>query len=389
MRHIAFFGLQLHGNDAGMLRGVFRFARQRPEWVLHDPCAPRGRADDPAFRPDGIIANIIDSSIAGYCRSFRVPVVSVCAPPPGLDGFPTVSTDAGAVGRMVAGHFLERGIRSFAWFNHLAEYPFITDRVRAFEEEVRSHGLPCESFTGPAPSASWGGEGSDGGAERPLAEWLRSLPRPCGLFATSDLGGRGICRVCLRSGLNVPEDIAVVGVDDFEFICETSHPPLSSVRLANEDIGFRAAELLDRMFRGLPVPPRSLFQPGGVHVRQSSDTIAVQDRYVANALAFIRRNAAAGIAVPDVVSASGTNRRALERRFRDILGRTVLQEIHHARIERAKTLLVETNMPVAEVARNAGFRDYQQIDILFRKLAGSSPVAFRRAIRSPDEPNRQ
>lgn len=385
MRHIAFLGVQLYGNDAGMLRGVFRFARQRPDWVLHDPSGPRLRDDDPAFRPDGIIANLINAPIAAYCKSFRVPVVNISAPLPGIDGFPTVSTDAEAVGRIVARHFLERGIRSFAWFNHLAEYPFITDRVRAFEREVREHGLPCESFTGPAPSAAWGGEGLKGGAERPLAEWLRGLPRPCGLFATSDLGGRGVCRVCLRSGLNVPEDIAVVGVDDFEFICETSHPPLSSVRLANEEIGFRAAELLDRMFRRETVPALSLFQPGGIHVRQSSDTIAVQDRAVANALAFIRRNASTSIAVPDVASASGTNRRALERRFRDILGRTVLQEIHHARIELAKKLLVETNMPIAEIARSAGFRDYQQIDIIFRRNVGISPVAFRRTARSPDE----
>ncbi len=384
MRHIAFFGIQLHGNDAAMLRGVFRYAQQCPDWMLHDPCMTGKWPTGPKSRPSGIIANVIDADAARYCASFRVPVVNISAPQPAIHSFPTVAVDTPAIGRMAAQHFLERGLRHVAWFDAMPDFPFIAERGTGFEALAHERGIPCFSYQVRFAQRDWdriGAEVSDSA----VADWLCSLPKPCGVFATTDLAGRDLCWLCHQMGINVPEDIAVVGVDDFDFICDTSWPSLSSVRLPNADIGFRAAELLDRLMSHRKAPPLSLFQPIDVHVRQSSDTIAIEDRHVAQALAFIRTHAQEHLDVQDVMRTCGLNRRALERGFRGFLGRTVLEEIHHARIALARKLLTDTDLSIGEIAVRSGFRDEQQMGLIFRKTLGISPTKCRRNAKTPEE----
>lgn len=386
MRHIAILGVQLHGNDADMLRGVFRFARLRPDWIIHDPENPakwlpglNGKVEHPA----GLIANIIDEGVARFCQSLGVPVVNVSAPMPKLHSFPTVSTDAEAIGRLAVDHLVGCGLKSLAVITYMRGYPFIERRAEAFRKEACRRGIPCDEYTGTLPLVAFatGGVTAQAKARAAAIAWLRSLPRPCGIFATTDSGGREICRLCRLADLNVPEDMAVVGVDDFEFICETSHPPLSSIRLPSEAIGYRAAELLDRLMTGHRTPKQTSFNPLGVHVRQSSDVIAVEDRLVANAMAFVRTHARERIGVPDVVRAVATNRRALERRFRETLGRTVLQEIHLAHVALAQQLLTESDLTVSEIAEQSGFRDMQHLDLVFHRHVGMSPIQCRRQSR--------
>jgi LacI family transcriptional regulator len=383
MRHIGLIGIQLHGNDAAMLRGVFRFARQRSDWVIHDAGRPAVLAVGDTGGPCGLIANIVDAGVAARCRVFGVPVVNVSGPMAGLAVFPTVSADNAAVGWLAAEHLAGCGLRSFAWFNHMVDFPFIARRGEGFAARLRERGFSCAVFNEEVTLTAHA-SGRDVDDPPPgLSEWLVALPRPCGVFSTTDHGGRELCWLCRQLGLNVPEDVAVVGVDDFEFICETSHPPLSSVRLPNEEIGYRAAELLDALLAGGAVPDLTEFPPLGVRVRQSSDVIAVEDRSVAAALAHIRRNATTRLDVATVARTVGVNRRSLERRFRATLDRTVLQEIHAAMVTRSRQLLVDTDLPIGEVAVRAGFRDAQHLDLVFRKVAGSSPSAFRRQARSP------
>lgn len=382
MRHIALIGVQLHGDDAGMLRGVFRYARQRPDWVIHDATRPTAWSTTPSGRPAGVIANVITPDVAARCMAFGVPVVNLSGPVPAVHGFPAVRVDNDAIGDMAAEHLLGCGLRHFAWFNHMMDFPFIATRGTAFERRLKDRGHDCSSFNDAVLLTAHGVGHLSDDPHPAVARWLRSLPLPCGVFATTDHGGRELCWLCRQLGLNVPEDVAVVGVDDFEFICETSHPPLSSVRLPNEAIGYRAAELLDEQLQGRPVPDETLFLPLGVSVRQSSDIIAVPDRTVAAALAHIRRNAAARLDVATVARAVGLNRRSLERRFRATLDRTVLQEIHAAMVAGARQLLVDTDLSVGEIAVRAGFRDPQHLDLTFRKVAGQCPTAFRRQARA-------
>jgi hypothetical protein len=143
MRHIALIGIQLHGNDAGMLRGLFRFARQRPEWVIHDVVRPAVLAAGEVGNPCGAMANVIDPGVAACCAALGVPVVNVAGPVPGCEAFPPVGVDNAVVGRMAADHLWDCGFRQFAWFSHMPPFPFIAARGRAFEAGVRERRGRC------------------------------------------------------------------------------------------------------------------------------------------------------------------------------------------------------------------------------------------------------
>lgn len=383
MRHIVLIGIQLHGNDAGMLRGLFRFARSRPDWVVHDMARPAAIAAGEHLRPAGAIANVVNADVAAHCRALGVPVVNVTGPIAALGEFPSVFADSEAIGRLAADHLRECGLRHFAWFNHMTAFPFIARRGQAFAARLHALGFPCRSFDQDVSLAAHIFGAPDDAGRHDLAAWLKALPRPCGVFATTDHGGRELCWLCERLGLDVPGDVAIIGVDDFDLICETSRPPLSSVRLPNEEIGYRAAAILDGMLAGREAPLQTRFPPLGVRVRQSSDVIAVEDRAVAAALAHIRRHADHRLRVSDVARAAGLNRRSLERRFRAELKLPVLREIHRAMVAKACRLLADTSLPVGEIALQAGFRDVQHLGHVFRRLAGMAPTAYRRGVRTP------
>jgi LacI family transcriptional regulator len=166
--------------------------------------------------------------------------------------------------------------------------------------------------------------------------WLRDLPRPCAVFVSSDGLGLQFLEVVRATGLRVPEDFAVLGVGDIDPICDLAYPPLSSIRTAAEAAGFEAARLLDGLRQGEP-PPKSRIElpPLGVVARRSTDVLAVADYDLAKALRFIRDHAAGEITVEDVVSAACVSRSTLERCFRQLLGRSPLDEIYRVRVQRA------------------------------------------------------
>ena len=180
----------------------------------------------------------------------------------------------------------------------------------------------------------------------------------------------------------VPDEVAVVGVDNDGLLCELSDPPLSSVEPDARRTGYTAAEILDRLMRGRRVPVLShRIPPIGVVTRQSSDTMAVGDADVAEAVRFIRENACSGISVKDVLQRVPLSRRALETRFVKAVGRTPHAEVERVRLERAKHLLLATELPVYEVARRTGFRYQEYLSVAFRRYAGVSPTQFRKDAR--------
>jgi LacI family transcriptional regulator len=196
------------------------------------------------------------------------------------------------------------------------------------------------------------------------------------------MGGRQVLDACRRAGVAVPDEVAVVGVDNDGLLCELSDPPLSSVEPDARRTGYTAAEILDRLMRGRRVPILShRIPPVGVVTRQSSDTMAVGDADVAEAVRFIRENACSGISVKDVLQRVPLSRRALETRFVKAVGRTPHAEVERVRLERAKHLLLATELPVYEVARRTGFRYQEYLSVAFRRYAGVSPTQFRKDAR--------
>jgi LacI family transcriptional regulator len=191
--------------------------------------------------------------------------------------------------------------------------------------------------------------------------------------------------LCRHTGLRVPEDVCVLGVDNDELLTQISHPPVSSITLQTEKIGFESARLLDRLMR-CPTTHKQviLVPPGGVIARQSTNLLAIEDQTVLTALRYIREHIHERISVEDLMEVIPVNRRFLERRFREHLGRTPLQEIRRVRIETAKKLLSETDLAMPAIARRSGFSNAERLSSVFHSMTGMTPTQYRRQFRLHD-----
>jgi LacI family transcriptional regulator len=221
-----------------------------------------------------------------------------------------------------------------------------------------------------------------GGSEERLAAamggWVESLPKPLALFVANDLWGFELVQAVREIGLHVPDDVAVLGVDNEELLCEIAHPPLSSIRIGAEQIGHAAVALMEKMLRGKPLSaeiPR--IPPLEVVTRQSTDVLAVDDPEVAAALRHIRQHALEGLSVKQMLDVVPINRRTLERRFISVLGHTPLEEIRRVRLERAKTLL-QTDLPIYDIAIRSGFATPEYLATSFFQATKMTPTAYRR-----------
>jgi LacI family transcriptional regulator len=214
-----------------------------------------------------------------------------------------------------------------------------------------------------------------------LAKWISRLPTPIGVFACDDDRGREVLEACKLAQLNVPEEVAVVGVDNDEVFCELADPPLSSIALNAETAGYRAAALLDEMMQGRARKRQQIVvEATGVITRRSTDIVAVDDAGVAKALQFIRRLHGRNISVDRVSEEVAVSRRSLEKRFRRVVGRTILEEIQLTRLETAKRLLLETTHPISKVAEIAGFGSTGYFIQFFQKQVGKTPRRYRVAL---------
>jgi LacI family transcriptional regulator len=322
-----------------------------------------------------VIARIENARIARAVIRCGRPAVDVSAARL-LPELPWVETDDREIARHAAEHLLERGLRHFGFFGD-ARFNWSKWRCDFFREIVTERGYECAEYTASrAVMRDWERE------EGELVRWLQGLPKPVGVMACYDIGGRQVLDACRRAGLAVPDQVAVVGVDNDGLLCELSDPPLSSVEPDTRRTGYVAAELLDRLMRARRISVLShRIPPVGVVTRQSTDTMAVADAEVGEAVRFIRENACSGISVKDVLQRIALSRRALEARFVKAVGRTPHAELERVRLERVKQLLLQTDLPIREIARRTGFRHQEYLSVAFRRYAGMSPTQFRAAPR--------
>jgi LacI family transcriptional regulator len=214
-----------------------------------------------------------------------------------------------------------------------------------------------------------------------MADWLKSLPKPVGLMTCTDDRSQDVVEASKIAGVHVPEDLAIIGVDNDELVCELSSPPLSSIALNTQRSGYEAAELLDKLMSRKRIKMANLtivVHPTHIVTRQSTDILAIEDRDVVAAVRFIRRNAREMIQVDDVVDTVAVSRRSLEQRFRRELGCSVLAEIKRARIDQVARMLVETNLSVSQIALALGYSGVENIARYFRSEKGMSPLAYRK-----------
>jgi LacI family transcriptional regulator len=383
IRRIALLLGQELGYCRQVMRGVWRYAMNVQHWVFRDgPPEPVTLKPLREWRPHGVIALLFIPEVADAIARMRVPVVNTTST---LDDkrFPLVEADHVLVGRMAAEYFVERRYRHFGYFgsswthvSRMRETGF-RDCLRGIEHSFSS--CYAEYLPRPPHDASWLR------VDTQVARWLGTLPKPVAILCSNDVPARDLADTCRRLQFHVPNDVAILGVDNDEVECRLTTPPLSTIELPAERIGYEAAKLLDRMMAGRRPPKTPLYLPPvRVITRQSTDALAVANPTVNAALAYIRKHYASPVGVDDVARAIAVGRRDLERKFRRVLGRSIHEEIRQMRIERAKELLAETDHSMPEVAARAGFLDARRFAVVFRQVMGSTPTGYRRGSRAAE-----
>ena len=380
------------GYGRSLLRGVVRYARLHGPWAFYlqpgDLHQLLPKMEE--WGGTGIIARIETQEVAKAILATRLPVIALdlnqaqLSPESPLSRLSEVRPDSQKAGRMAAEHLLERGFRHFAFVGSWGNPPWSTIRGQGFEERLEEAGFHCFHFPLPrvAKDRRWGYE------QVILGKWLQNLPQPLGVLACDDDRGRQVLEACRAAILQVPDDVAVVGVDNDELLCELSDPTLSSVALNSEQAGYEAAALLHGlMSKRIEKPRRILVAPSRVVTRRSTDVHITKDRDLAKAMRFIQDNIVRPIGVEDVVEHVDCSRRALELRFRRMLGRSVNEEIQLIRIERVKHMLAETDLSVAGIAEALSFNSSSYMIRLFRHKVGQTPAEFRNKVQQPNEPN--
>lgn len=368
-----------------LLRGVYRFTRHRSDWELLRGLDPARDDIAAAVREaDGVIAFIDREGVLGALAEGRIPVVNVANtfPQERLPGVSVLNDDE-AIGRMAATYFLERGYRSFAYVGVL-EKQFSEDREAGFRKALAAYDplMTCGRYMRPALAAS---RPDFYRADTGLRQFLAKLPAPTAVFTAADTISLNVLTEAQRLEKRVPEELAILGVNNDELLCESINPPLSSVQIAGEQIGYQAAQTLADLFSGkgkgrgggpLRLPPL------GVVTRPSTDTLAVSDAVVAAAMRFIRERVEQPTTVDDVLDHLTVSRKSLERKFARHLGRTPLEEIRAVHIAHVQSLLAHTDLPMAEVARRGGFARPEHMATVFRAETGQTPTAYRRQFRA-------
>ncbi len=288
--------------------------------------------------------------------------------------YPSVITNSRIIGRMGAEHFLDRGFEHFAYCG-FDEYAWSRGRSRHFTDRIKEAGFRTHVFTQSKQKSlrMWKNE------QHALSRWLMSLPKPLALMCCNDDRALQAVEACKAADLVVPDEVAVLGVDNDVLVCELSDPPISSVALNTEEMGYEAAKLLDSLMHGNAMSGQ-IIDVIGTHIvtRQSTDILAVRDQDVRAAVHFMRENANQPLQVGDVVKETCVSRRVLEKKFRSTLRRSIFDEIRRIRIENIVHLLEETDMPISAIARSAGFDGIEHVARYCRKVLGMSLRDYRR-----------
>jgi LacI family transcriptional regulator len=369
-----------YGRD--LLYGVRDWIQKRGEkWSIRFTEQAR-RAPLPGWladwQGDGVIARVDSPSIASALKKAKLPVVDVSADRPKSE-FPRVSIDNEAVARLAVAHLKDKGLRNIAFIGDL-RFTWARQREEEFRRLMEKMGQPCRIYKGPAADKENTGSDSE---LRGIVRWLQNLPRPVGIFACNDNRALQVLEACQLTGFTVPDDVAVIGVDDDEVLCHLCNPPLSSVLPNARLTGYEAAAMISRMMHGERLASQTqTIAPIRVVERQSTDVTAVSDPKIASAVRYINEHACEGIDVSDVLRAVPVSRTLFDARFKTLLGHSPHQHIVNKRIERAKHLLFDSDLAITVIAELSGFLNASYLSTVFRRETGMTPYAYRTKLRT-------
>jgi LacI family transcriptional regulator len=360
-----------------LLCGIANYAHHHGPWSFYWEPGGMEKASPMLqnLKADGIILRDVEK--VDEALASGLPTVVVGHHQSEIQGLVNVVTDSESIGRLGAEHLLGCGFKHFAFCGY----------ARAHFEKTAWSEVRRVSFNKRIQEADFGDpahyimamHGLDWSRELPsLIHWLRSLSKPVGIMACNDDCSQRVMEACKAAGLLVPDMVGVIGADNDEVVCGLTDPPTSSIAINFERAGYEAAHALDGLMRGSQAVPRRITAMAShIVARRSTDFVAAAEPHLTKALQYIRDHARNGLSVDKVSLAAGLSRRALEKRFRTLLGRSIMGEIRRVRTDQIARLLVETNMGVAEIADLLGFADAQHIARYFRSGKHMSPVGYR------------
>ena len=369
-----------NGYARGLLDGVIAYTKECGNWSVHLTEQERGAAPPSWLKSwggDGIIARIETDSIGRSLKRLGLPIVDLSAARH-INGVPWADTEDLAIARLAVKHFTDRGFRHLAY---CGDSGFIWSDRRGQHFRGLAEEAGCEFYEHDSDARY--NPGFDPTKEqRRICNWIEQLPRPVAIMGCYDFKAQQVLDACRQLSIAVPEQVAVLGVDDDRLICELSEPPLSSIIPDTYRTGYEAAALLDRMMAGQVVATEKplITQPLGVRLRASTDTLAIDDVEIARALGFIRRHATTNIRVHDVLQQSKLSRRSLEHRFKQLIGHTPSEEIQRVRINRIRELLTDSELSIGEIARRTGFEYSEYMAAAFKRATGLTPTQYRESL---------
>ncbi len=375
--------LSYHGRC--IVRGLGNYLRLHGHWTIYGE--PKRLAlplkSLRTWRGDGIIAQITDRvNLQQYRAAARrgIDVVDVAGLVPDI-GLPQVISDSIAIGRMAAEHFIERGYKNLG-FSGTPGLLHSDQRLAGFRQAAQQAKIDIQVFN---PHRMHRVLGINEADDQELTRWVLSLTKPCGVMALSDGRARQLAEACHRASVRVPDQIAIIGVDNDEIICELMAPRLSSVAVPTEQIGYAAADMLAALMAGNPPDQQQvLIPPTAVAERYSTAALAIEDPDVAAALRLMRENRGKPYNVDQLLRELPVSRRRLEMLFRKFLGCSPHQEIERLRLAYAQRLLAETDWPIPQVAERCGYNSLAHFSHMFRKKCDVPPSAYRRRYRVAD-----
>jgi len=383
-RHVILVGLSYGGLDVQMIKGINTFRHNDSFWVLHNAGHDRHDFDkllQSEERIDGILANVTDMDFAEKLLGLRLPVVDVS----GLVNHPDIPClcpDHQAIGAEAAEYFISRGYKYLA-FSSSGAATYELGRWQGYAKVIREH--QCHGYWIRASENTVVDENNlqlpATNTWKRFALWMEYLPKPLAVLASFDGTAVDVCDRARELGIAVPEQVAVLGVDNAEMTCQMSQPTLSSVRVPGGRIGYEAAALLDKLMQGIDAVPPPPFKPMGIETRKSTDVTAIDDVAVAAAVAYMKQHAKDKVTVDDLAEVAGVQRRVLEKRFAKILGRSPLNELFRIRVEIAKKRLLDTDASIYVTAVESGFRDAESLAKHFKRWEGMTPSAYRKQNR--------
>jgi LacI family transcriptional regulator len=370
--------------DLKVMAGVAAYLREGGRWnvYIEETALKDQRLPDLAsWGGDGIIADFDNPGVAHAVTASGLPAVAFGSGYGWYDPrsrIPYFFTNNRAIARLAADHLLDRGFRHFAYYGGIRTRinGWSEEREHAFSARIGERGYSCQVYRDRRQTGrNWAP------LQRALGLWLLALAKPVGLMAANDQRARLVLEACRASGLRVPEEVAVIGVDNDELLCQLSTPLLSSVEQGSRRIGYEAAALLDQiMAGGKPRRTRVVIDPVGVVARGSTDILAIEDSKVAQAMRYVREHACDGIQVQDVVNEVAVSRSGLEAHFKTALGRTIRTAIREVQLERARRFISDTSLSLKQIAASTGFKSVQHMTTLFGKAIGRPPAGYRRTV---------